>query len=61
MKNKSQKSASLSPDDFGKDVINDDKREAKTKNPVMAPINLLLKSLVSMKRVKYTRNQSTNV
>ena len=61
MKNKSQKSASLNPDDFGKDVIKDDKREAKTRNPVMAPINLLLKSLISMNRVKYTRNQRTNV
>ena len=61
MKKRSHRSASLKDDDCGKELIKDDKREAKTKNPVMAPINLLLKSFISMKSVRYTRNQRTNV
>ena len=61
IKNRSHRSASFKLDDCGKELIKEDKREAKTKNPVMAPINLLLKSLMSMKRVRYTRNQRTNV
>ena len=52
MKNISQISANFNPDDFGKELINEDRREANTRNPVMAPMNLLLKSLMSMNRVR---------
>ena len=52
MKNKSQISASLKSDDFGRELIRVDKRDAKTRKPVMAPMNLLLKSLVLINKVK---------
>ena len=61
MKKRSQRSANLNDDDLGKELMNVGKTEAKTKNPVIAPMNLLLKSLISMKSVRYTRNQRTNV
>ena len=48
MKNKSQISANLNPDDFGRELISEESKEAKTRKPVMAPINLLLKSLMSI-------------
>ena len=61
MKKRSQRSANLNDDDLGRELMNVGKTEAKTKNPVIAPMNLLLKSLISMKSVRYTRNQRTNV
>ena len=61
MKNRSQKSANLNDEELGKELIKVDKSEAKTKNPVIAPMNLLLKSFMSINRVRYTRNQRTNV
>ena len=54
-------SASFMEDDLGREAIIDESNDANTKNPVMAPMNLLSKSAISMKRVKYTRNQRTNV
>ena len=61
MKKSNQTSANLSPDDLGREAMVEESREAKTKNPVMAPMNLLLKSLISMNRVRYTRNQRIKV
>ena len=52
MKKRSQMSANFNTEDFGSELIKEDKREANTKNPVMAPMNLLLKSLMSINKVK---------
>ena len=52
MKNKSQISANFKPEDFGRELISEESKEAKTRNPVMAPMNRLLKSLMSLKSVK---------
>ena len=61
MKKRSQMSASFKLDDFGKVLMIEERREANTRNPVIAPMNLLSKSLTSMKSVKQTRNQRTKV
>ena len=52
MKNKSHMSANFKLEDLGRELISEESKEAKTRNPVMAPMNLLLKSLMSMKSVK---------
>ena len=61
MKNRSHISANFRLEDLGRELISEERREAKTRNPVMAPMNLLLKSETSMKSVKYTRNHRRNV
>ena len=48
MKNNNQISANLKLDDLGRELIKEESREAKTRKPVMAPINRLLKSLISI-------------
>ena len=45
-------SASFKFDDFGRVLMMEERREANTKKPVIAPMNLLSKSLTSMKSVK---------
>ena len=58
---RSQMSASFISADLGRDSNIGDRSDANTRNPVMAPMNLLLKSVTSMNRVKYTRNHRTKV
>ena len=40
MKNRSQTSASFSRADLGRELMREERREANTRNPVMAPMNL---------------------
>ena len=40
MKNRSQTSASFSRADLGRELMREERREANTKKPVMAPMNL---------------------
>ena len=40
MKNRSQTSAIFSSDDLGRELMREERREANTRKPVMAPMNL---------------------